>query len=55
LHTETNALIGNTISFYNVSTSTEYSNFRIFVVDAEGDNPGLSSWQLYTADPISMI
>ena len=35
--------------------SVAYSHYRIFVNKAETDNPGLSYWQLYTADPISIV
>ena len=52
LHIATNTYIGNTINFFNISTSVEYRNYRIFVVNAEGDNPGLSYCQLYTIDTL---
>lgn len=44
--------IPNTVSFYNVITLAGYRNYRIFIVNAEGENPGLNHWQLYTLDEI---
>jgi hypothetical protein len=53
LHVETNKFIGgDSVCIFNVNPSIVYIYFRIFVIKAEGETPGLSYWQLYTLDPI---
>src|SRR5580698_2702242 len=53
LHVETNKFIGaDSVSIFNVNPSIAYIYFRIFVLKAEGETPGLSYWQLYALDPI---
>ena len=49
-------LLNNAVSFFNVSTSNHYYYYRIFIIDTEiMTAPGLSYWQLYTLDPISIV
>ena len=52
LYMGVNTYIDNTISFFNVNTSMEYNNYRLFIFNAEGTNPGLSCWQIYAVDKI---
>src|SRR6267154_2492138 len=42
--------INNITRYFNVTTKKEYINYRIFVHEATGQNPGLSNWQLFTLD-----
>ena len=44
--------INDTLSIFNVNPSTEYIYYRIFIINAEGETPGLSYWHLYSVDPI---
>jgi hypothetical protein len=39
--------------YFHVNPKVGYINYRIFVEEAEGQNPGLSYWQLYTLDDAS--
>jgi len=40
------------MKYFDVSPKEGYINYRIFVEEAEGQNPGLSYWQLYTVDNV---
>ena len=37
---------------FNISPSIKYSNYRIYVNAAEALTPGISHWQLYSADSV---
>jgi hypothetical protein len=53
-----NALDGNSAvideghSFHESESLIKYQTYRIFVINAIGENPGLSYWQLYTVDTL---
>jgi hypothetical protein len=52
LYIAPNIFIDSSIYTFNVAPSAKYAQYRIFVNNAESDNPGLSYWQLYTVDQI---
>lgn len=37
---------------FNISPSIKYSNYRIYVNATEAPTPGISHWQLYSADSV---
>ena len=37
---------------FNLSHSRQYSKYRIYVNAAEAPTPGISHWQLYSADSV---
>ena len=47
-----NKRIDKVMNYYYIQSTEKYSTYRIFVHQAEGENPGLSYWQLYTVDNI---
>jgi hypothetical protein len=52
IYTANNDPINNVMKYFDVSPNEGYINYRIFVEEAEGQNPGLSYWQLYTVDNV---
>lgn len=50
----TEPLVGNTRVFTleNPELAREYWHYRFFIEEAEGVNPGLTYWQLYTINPV---
>ena len=52
IYTANNDPINNVMRYFYVSPKEVYNNYRIFVEEAEGQNPGLSYWQLYTVDNV---
>ena len=49
LYTATNDYLGNVTKNYDISTTntTAYNYYRLFIVQAETGNPGLSYMQLF--------
>jgi hypothetical protein len=47
-----NISVDSSVYTFYVHASIKYSKYRIYVANAEGNNPGLSHWQLYTLDEI---
>jgi hypothetical protein len=47
-----NISVDSTLYTFYVTPSAKYAQYRIFVVNAESINPGLSHWQLYAVDQI---
>ena len=52
LYIAENKRIDKVMNYYYIQSTEKYSTYRIFVHQAEGENPGLSYWQLYTVDNI---
>ena len=52
IYTANNDPMKNVMKYFDVSPKEGYINYRIFVEEAEGQNPGLSYWQLYTVDNV---
>lgn len=47
------AVIDEGHSFHESESLIQYQTYRIFVINAIGENPGLSYWQLYTVDALA--
>ncbi len=48
-------LIDNSIKVFtleNLKLAKSYYDYRIFIEEAEGENPGLNYWQLYEINPV---
>ena len=45
-----NDRVNMVMRYFHVNPKVGYITYRIFVEEAEGQNPGLSYWQLYTVD-----
>jgi hypothetical protein len=48
-------LIDNSIKVFtleNLKLAKSYYDYRIFIEEAEGENPGLNYWQLYAINPV---
>jgi hypothetical protein len=53
LYTSSNVDIDrSSLLTFNISSSIYYLNYRIYVNAAEASNPGISHWQLYSADSV---
>ena len=44
--------INESLSFHECESLIKYQSYRIFIVNAVGENPGLSYWQLYVVDEL---
>ena len=52
LYVADNEPITSVVRYFYVNPNEGYIYYRIFVYEAEGQNPGLSYWQLYTVDNV---
>jgi hypothetical protein len=52
LYNAENEPVNKVMKYYYVRRNVGYSTYRIFVHEAEGENPGLSYWQLFQLDTV---
>jgi hypothetical protein len=45
-------LINESLSFHECETLIKYESYRLFIVNADGENPGLSYWQIFVVDKL---
>ena len=45
-------VINESLSFYECESLIKYQSYRIFIINATGENPGLSYWQLYVVNKL---
>ena len=45
-------VIDESLSFHECESLIKYRSYRIFIINATGENPGLSYWQLYVVDKL---
>jgi hypothetical protein len=46
---------GTNLFYIDAYKKRAYKQYRIYVIEADGINCGLSYWQLYSADPVSIV
>ena len=45
-------VINESLSFHECESLIKYQSYRIFIINSDGVNPGLSYWQLYVVDKL---
>ena len=55
IYSAVNDKVNMVMRYFHVNPKEGYINYRIFVEEAEGQNPGLSYWQLYTVDNVLVV